>query len=95
MNRKILVNAVCEQAAMPKANASKAVDAIFEVIQESLENGESVTLAGFGSFRLFKRSARTGRNPRTGEAISIPDKFFPAFTAGKALKEAVNGKRPS
>ncbi len=95
MNKKILVNAVCEQAGMPKANASTAVDAIFEAIQQSLENGDSVSLVGFGSFRLFKRNARTGRNPRTGEAISIPEKFSPAFTAGKALKEAVNGTRPS
>jgi DNA-binding protein HU-beta len=93
MNKKTLVNAVCEQAAMPKANATTAVNAIFEVIQESLENGDSVSLVGFGSFRLFKRNARTGRNPRTGESISIPEKFFAAFTAGKALKEAVNGKR--
>ena len=92
MNKKILAKVVSEQAVMPKASASKAVDAIFEIIRESLVNEEPVTLVGFGSFRLFKRNARTGRNPRTGETLSIPDRFFPAFTPGKALKKAINGK---
>jgi nucleoid DNA-binding protein len=88
-----LVKEVVEQAGVTKAGASKAVDAIFDAIQHSLKKGEPVALIGFGSFKVSKRNARTGRNPRTGEAISIPETIVPTFSAGKALKEAVNQKK--
>ena len=81
---------VAEDAGITKADASQAIDAIFDAIQESLKKGESVALVGFGSFKVSKRNARTGRNPRTGEAISIPETMAPSFSAGKTLKEAVN-----
>ena len=90
MNKGSLVKEVAEQAAITKADASKAIDAIFEAIQDSLKQGEPVSLVGFGSFKVSKRNARTGRNPRTGEAISIPETIAPGFSPGKALKEAVN-----
>ena len=90
MNKDSLAKEVAEQAGITKADASKAIDAIFDGIQGSLKKGEAVTLLGFGSFKVSKRNARTGRNPRTGEAISIPETMAPSFSAGKILKEAVN-----
>jgi DNA-binding protein HU-beta len=92
MNKEFLVKEVAEQAGLTKADASKAIDAIFDAIQGSLKKGEPVTLIGFGSFKVSKRNARTGRNPRTGEPISIPETIVPSFSAGKTLKEAVNQK---
>ena len=93
MNKESLVKEVAEQAGVTKTDASKAFDAIFEAIQGSLKKGESVNLIGFGSFKVSTRNARTGRNPRTGEPLSIPETIVPSFSAGKALKEAVNQKK--
>ena len=90
MNKESMTKEVAEQAELTKADASKAIDAIFEAIQGSLKNGEPVSLVGFGSFKVSKRNARMGRNPRTGAAISIPETMVPGFSAGKALKEAIN-----
>ena len=90
MNKDSLAKEVAEQAGITKANASQVIDAVFDAIQESLKKGEPVALVGFGSFKVSKRNARTGRNPRTGEAISIPETMAPSFSAGKFLKEAVN-----
>ena len=90
MNKESLAKEVAEQAGITKADASQAIDAIFDGIQGSLKKGEPVTLVGFGSFKVSKRNARTGRNPRTGESISIPETMAPSFSAGKTLKEAVN-----
>ena len=70
--------------------AGVAVDAVFDTISGALGNGDSVAIAGFGTFEVRERAARTGRNPRTGEEIQIPAAKNPAFKAGKALKEAVN-----
>ncbi len=93
MNKESLVKEVAEQAELTKSDASKAIDAVFAAIQGSLKKGEPVTLIGFGSFKVSKRNARTGRNPRTGEPISIPETIVPSFSAGKALKEAINKKK--
>jgi len=93
MNKESLVKEVAEQAGVTKADASKAVGAIFDAIRGSLKKGEPVSLIGFGSFKVSKRNARTGRNPRTGEPISIPKTIVPSFSAGKALKEAINKKK--
>jgi len=93
MNKESLIKEVAEQAGVTKANASKAIATIFNAIQGSLKKGEPVSLIGFGSFKVSKRNARTGRNPRTGEPISIPETIVPSFSAGKALKEAVNKKK--
>jgi len=90
MNKSELINAIAESANLTKADAGKALDATITAITESLKNGEPVTLIGFGTFEVRDRSARTGRNPQTGETIEIKASKNPAFKAGKALKDAVN-----
>lgn len=93
MSKESLVKEVAEQAGITKTDASKAIEAIFDTIQDSLTKGEPVSLVGFGSFKVSKRIARTGRNPRTGEPISIPETTVPSFSAGKSLKDAINQKK--
>jgi len=90
MNKTELVNAVAESTELSKKDATKAVDAVFDAIQEALQNGDKVQLIGFGNFEVRERSARKGRNPQTGEEIEIAASRVPAFKPGKALKEAVN-----
>lgn len=89
MNKTELINAVAEKSELAKKDATKAVDAVFESIMESLKEGEKVQLIGFGNFEVRDRSARKGRNPQTGEEIQIAASKVPAFKAGKALREAV------
>ena len=74
----------------PVSAAGNAVDAVFEAVGEALANGEEVRIAGFGTFGTRNRPARTGRNPQTGESLSIPASTAPAFKPGKTLKDAVN-----
>ncbi len=88
MNKGDLVNVVAKSTCT-KAEAAKVVDAILGAIKKSLKKGESVTLVGFGTFKIAKRSARSGRNPQTGKPIKIAAKKVPKFTAGKALKDSV------
>jgi DNA-binding protein HU-alpha len=90
MNKEGLISAVVAEAKMTKQNASLAVDAIFDAITESLKKKDPVSLVGFGSFKVNERKARSGRNPRTGEEITIAATTVPTFSAGKSLKEAVN-----
>lgn len=90
MNKSELIAAVSTKTDFIKADAAKAIDAVFEAITDSLKSGEDVTLVGFGTFKTQKRAARTGRNPRTGDEIKIAASIQPKFSAGKALKEAVN-----
>lgn len=90
MNKGELIDAVADSADLSKADAARAVDAVFNSITGSLKQGDSVAMAGFGSFSVKKRAARNGRNPRTGETIFIPASNVPGFKAGKALKDAVN-----
>jgi len=85
-----IVSSVAEQAGLTKIDAGKAVDATLAAISAALGRGEVVSLIGFGTFSVKARPARTGRNPRTKEAIEIPASNSPAFKAGKALKDAVN-----
>lgn len=89
MNKTDLVNAVAESSELSKKDASKAVDAVFQTIMDSLKDGEKVQIIGFGNFEVRDRAARKGRNPQTGEEIEIPASKVPAFKAGKALKDAV------
>ena len=89
MNKTELINAVAEKTELSKKDATSAVDAVFEVITSSLQEGEKVQLIGFGNFEVRERAARKGRNPQTGEEIEIPASNVPAFKPGKALKEAV------
>ncbi|HEB79066.1 MAG TPA: HU family DNA-binding protein [Rhodospirillales bacterium] len=90
MNKSELVAAVAGSAGMTKADAAKVVDAIFTAITNSLSGGNEVSLVGFGSFRVTRREACQGRNPRTGEPIQIAASNQPKFKAGKGLKDAVN-----
>jgi DNA-binding protein HU-beta len=90
MNKSDFINALANHADMSKTDAARAVDSFVEVLKKALKNGDDVVLAGFGSFTVRKRAARTGRNPRTGETIEIAASMTPGFKAGKALKDAVN-----
>jgi DNA-binding protein HU-beta len=90
MNKSELIEAVSDAADLSKSDATKAVEGVIEAITNSLKNGDQVTLVGFGTFLVRDRAARTGRNPRTGEAIQIAAAKVPGFKAGKALKDAVN-----
>ena len=90
MNKNDLVAAVAESTGLSKSDATKAVDAVFESITESLKKMQEVRLVGFGTFSVAKRKASEGRNPRTGEKMTIPASKRPKFSAGKGLKEAVN-----
>ncbi|KWZ79482.1 DNA-binding protein HU-beta [Heyndrickxia coagulans] len=89
MNKTDLINAVAEATELSKKDTTKAVDAIFDTIQNALANGDKVQLIGFGNFEVRERAARKGRNPQTGEEIDIAASKVPAFKPGKALKDAV------
>ncbi len=88
-----LVEAVANITGVSKAEANRAVDAVFTTITDNLAKGEGVRLTGFGSFSVAKRAARQGRNPQTGEAIKIPASTQAKFKAGETLKRAINKKR--
>jgi DNA-binding protein HU-beta len=90
MNKSEFVDAVASEVDITKADAAKAVDGVVNVITNALKKGDQLNLIGFGSFQVKDRAARTGRNPRTGEAIKIKASKMPTFKAGKALKDAVN-----
>lgn len=90
MNKTELISAIASQAGITKAEAGRVIDATTTAITTSLNKGEAVTLIGFGTFKVNKRAARTGRNPRTGAELKVAARNAPAFTAGKALKDAVN-----
>lgn len=90
MKKGELVEAVAEKAGLTKADATRAIDATFEAITESLKKGDKVTLVGFGTFDVSKRAAREGRNPKTGEPVQIAARNAVSFKAGSALKESVN-----
>jgi DNA-binding protein HU-beta len=88
MNKGDLINEVAKVVSTKK-EAQAAVDTVFESITKTLKKKGTVTLVGFGTFKVEKRKARKGRNPQTGEEIKIKAKKVPKFIAGKALKEAV------
>lgn len=90
MNKNELNSAVADAAGLTKADASKAVEAVFDSITKALKKGDEVRLVGFGTFSVSKRKASTGRNPRTGEPMNIKASTQPKFKAGKGLKDAVN-----
>jgi DNA-binding protein HU-beta len=90
MNKTELIAEIATNAGLTKAEAGRVIDATTSAITSSLKKGEAVTLIGFGTFKVTKRAARTGRNPRTGAELKIAARSAPSFTAGKALKDAVN-----
>ena len=90
MNKNELVDAVATATELKKAEATKAVDSVFEAIGSALKKGDEVRLVGFGTFFVQDREESDGRNPRTGEKIKIPASKQAKFKAGKTLKEALN-----
>ena len=90
MKKAELVEAVAEKTGLTKADATRAIDAVFETIANALEKGEKVPDARFGTFAISNRKAREGRNPQTGEKVKIAARKAVSFKAGSALKEAVN-----
>ena len=91
MNKNDLVSAITSASGISKGDADRVVDAWCNAITDALSRGEEVRLTGFGRFSVANRSARVGRNPRTGEPINIAASKQPKFKAGKQLKNAVNG----
>ena len=89
MNKSDLTASVSVGANLTKADAERAIDAVFQSITEALKKGEEVRLIGFGTFAVATRAATEGRNPRTGEVIAVPEKRIPKFRPGKQLKESV------
>ncbi len=92
MNKSELIDAIAQEAGLTKTDAGKALDAFTSVVKTALHKGDSVTLVGFGTFKVSERAARQGLNPKTKAAITIPAATVPKFTAGKALKDAVAKK---
>jgi DNA-binding protein HU-beta len=90
MNKSELIEEIAAKADVPKAQASRVVDAMASVVGDALAKGDQVSLVGFGTFLVRERPARSGRNPRTGETIKIAASKSPSFKAGKALKDRVN-----
>ena len=89
MNKTELINAVAAKAEISKKDAEKALTAVLGSIEDALKAGDKVQLIGFGTFEVKERAARTGHNPKTGEAIEIAAAKIPGFKAGAALKNAV------
>lgn len=89
MNKAELISAAAEKAGLSKKDTEKALSAILDTVSETMAAGDKVSLVGFGVFDIKDRPARTGRNPRTKEAIEIPAARLPVFKPGKALKDKV------
>ena len=90
MNKTEVIAAISVKAGLSKKDAEKALKAFTEVVTEELKNGGKVQVVGFGTFEVSERAAREGRNPSTGEAMTIAASKAPKFKAGKALKDAIN-----
>jgi len=89
VNKSDLVDAIAKSAELSKASAARALDATVDTIKKALKKGDTVSLVGFGTFKVGKRAARNGRNPRTGATIKIPAKKVVKLTLAKALKDAI------
>lgn len=89
MNKTKLIAAVAEKTDLSKKDADAAVSAVLGAITDALKAGDKIQLVGFGTFEVRNRAAKQGRNPRTGETMTVPASKVPAFKAGKALKDAV------
>ncbi|NER00684.1 MAG: HU family DNA-binding protein [Cyanothece sp. SIO2G6] len=93
MNKGELVDKIAENANVTKKEADAVLSAALEAIMHAVSSNDKVTLVGFGSFEPRERKAREGRNPKTGEAMTIPATVVPAFSAGKMFKEMVAGSK--
>jgi DNA-binding protein HU-beta len=89
VNKNDLVNAVATNSGLTKADSAKAIDGVFDAIADALKGGDDVRLVGFGTFSVSERAASEGRNPRTGDKITIAASKQPKFKAGKGLKDSV------
>lgn len=92
MNKAELIDALAEKHAgevLSKAGFNRVLDTLGEITQEALADGDEVTLPGIGKLTVKAKAARVGRNPRTGEAVEVPARYVPKFSAAKALKDAV------
>ncbi|OHE56080.1 MAG: DNA-binding protein HU [Thermodesulfovibrio sp. RBG_19FT_COMBO_41_18] len=89
MTKAELIDKIASGTGLTKADASRALDSTLNSVRLALKKGQKVTLVGFGTFAVVKRKTRKGRNPRTGQVITIPAAKVPKFSAGKALKDAV------
>lgn len=92
MNKTELIAAVAEKAGLTKKDVEKAITATLETVKEEVANGGKVQVVGFGTFEARTRKEREGKNPQTGEKVTIPAATVPAFKAGKAFKDVVNAK---
>lgn len=90
MNKRDLADVVAYETGTARSRAMASVNLVFETIAEALQQGTDVRITGFGTFEVRQRKDRTGRNPRTGEAVRIPATRAPAFKPSKALKDRVN-----
>lgn len=93
MNKAELIEIAAKEADISKAAAGKTLDAIIAAVVKTVSKGDTVALIGFGTFKSSKRAARTGKNPRTGEALKIAATTVPKFSAGAGFKAAVAGKK--
>ena len=93
MNKAELIEAIVKAADITKAQAAKTIDGVTAAIVKAVSKGDPVTLVGFGTFKPAKRAARTGKNPKTGEALKIAATTVPKFKAGSGFKTAVSGKK--
>ena len=91
MTKQEFVGRVAERSGLSQRDASKAVDAFLESLQDAMRSGDAVSFTGFGKFSTSERKARTGVNPRTGEKVNIAASRVPKFSAGSALKQAIKG----
>lgn len=95
MRKQDLIHAVAQETNQSESQAGASVNAVLKVIEDSLARGEEVNISGFGAFRVVERAAREGRNPRTGDSMTIGPRKSPAFRAGTGLKRAVEGETAS
>lgn len=91
MNKSELIDEIARESGLSKGDSEKALNATVQAITNAMKSGNNVQLVGFGTFQVRQRNARTGRNPKTGESIQIEASKVPAFSPGKALKEALKG----
>lgn len=93
MTKAELISAVAEESGLKKVDAEKAVNAFISAVTATLQQGDKLSLVGFGTFSTTARAARKGQNPQTGKKINIPAAVLPKFKPGKSLKDAVNAKK--
>jgi DNA-binding protein HU-beta len=90
MNKQELISKIALDTGITKSSAAAAVESFFEGVTKSLKKGQPITFVGFGTFKTAQRKARTARNPQTGAEVKVPKRRVVRFSAGKALKSAVN-----